>query len=93
MLKVKRIMTKESEEKVVNIILEQVRENNMTISNLKEVTAKVINELELNATLEKEDVEIKGATLEGQVQEQLSVEEVIETLKKHLKINPQSLIL
>lgn len=55
MLITKKIMTEQTEENCINAILEQVRKNNMTIGNLKEVTAKVINFLESNAVLEKED--------------------------------------
>lgn len=62
MLITKKIMTEQAEEDCVNAILEQVRKNNMTIENLKEVTDKVVNYLESNAVLEMEDsyVEIKS---------------------------------
>ena len=51
----KKVMTKQTEEYLVNTLLEQVRKNNMTIINLKEVVAKVIGYLESNAILEMED--------------------------------------
>ncbi|MBS4535603.1 hypothetical protein GOQ29_08195 [Clostridium sp. D2Q-14] len=55
MLQIKRVMTKQVEEDLINTLLEQVRKNDMTISNLKEVTLKVINYLESNAILDLED--------------------------------------
>lgn len=53
-MEIKKLMTKNAEEEVTNIILEQVRKNGMTISNLRRVTAKAIGYLESNATLELE---------------------------------------
>ena len=51
----KRVMEKNAEEEVVKVIIDQVKKNNMTITNVKAVAAKVINYLESNAILEKED--------------------------------------
>ncbi len=53
-METKKLMTQNVEEEVTNIILEQVRKNGMTISNLRRVTAKAIGYLESNATLELE---------------------------------------
>lgn len=55
MIYTKRIITKREEEELIGVILEQVRKSNMTIINLKEVVAKAVHYLELNATLEGED--------------------------------------
>jgi hypothetical protein len=55
MPQVKRVMTEQVEERVIDLIIEQVKINNMTIFNLKEITDKVINYLESNAILEMED--------------------------------------
>ncbi|OHW62196.1 hypothetical protein EUAN_12650 [Andreesenia angusta] len=56
-LKIKKVMTEKAEEALVNIILEQVRKNGMTILNVEEVTTRVISYLESNATLSEKDSE------------------------------------
>lgn len=58
MIKAKRLMEKRAEEALVDMILEQVRRNNVTISNLRKVTGRVIRYLESNATLEMGDSDI-----------------------------------
>lgn len=55
MLKAKRLMEKNVEEGLTNMILEEVVNNNMTISNVRKVTENVIECLEANAILEMED--------------------------------------
>jgi len=54
-LQVKRVVEKQAEDELAKIILNQVIKNNMTILNLKEITANVINYMESNAILEMED--------------------------------------
>jgi len=54
MQEVRRLMEKGKEEALEDMILEQVRKNHMTISNLREITYRVIEYLESNATLEME---------------------------------------
>ena len=56
MIKAKRLVTKQAEEDLINMILSRVVENKMTISHLKKATNKVINYLESNAILEIEDL-------------------------------------
>lgn len=63
MLQTKRLMAKQAEEELTNIILEEVRKNNITIANLKEVTNKIINYLESNAILEMEDLESSKSSI------------------------------
>lgn len=55
MFEVKRLTTQQSEEDLAKLMIEHVRKNNMTILNLKDITAKVVNYLEANAILEMED--------------------------------------
>lgn len=54
MNKEERLITKQAEENLINMILGQMIENKITITNLKKATAKVINYLESNAVLETE---------------------------------------
>ena len=49
--RVERLMEKTIEEKLVNVILEQATENNLTISNIRSIANKVIKHLENNAVL------------------------------------------
>lgn len=63
MLIIKKLMTEQAEEDCLNAILEQVRKNNMTIGNLKEVTDKVVNYLESNAVLEMEDSNVSESPI------------------------------
>lgn len=58
MFEVKRLVTIQAEEDLAKMMLEQVRKNNMTILNLKEITSKVVGYLEANAVLEMEDSDI-----------------------------------
>lgn len=55
MFQVKRVVEKQAEEDLAKMILEQVIKNNMTILNIKEITAKVVSYMESNAILEMED--------------------------------------
>lgn len=60
MLQIKRLTTEGAEENLTELIIEQVRKNNMTILNFKEVTAKVVDYLEANAVLEPENIQMES---------------------------------
>lgn len=65
MLQAKRLITKQAEKELINTVLECVRKNNMTILNLKQAMCKVINYLEMNATLEMEDSDNAKSSIQG----------------------------
>ncbi|OLS02916.1 hypothetical protein [Tissierella creatinophila] len=57
-LQTEKVMKEKTEIELINMLIDQVRKNDMTILNLRQVTAKAINYLESNAVLEKEDSDI-----------------------------------
>jgi hypothetical protein len=65
MPQIKKVMTEQAEENLIDLIVERVKINNMTISNLKEVMAKVIDYLESNAILEMEDLASTKSSITG----------------------------
>ena len=65
MQNVTRLMEKNAEAAMEDMILEQIQKNNMTISHLREVTEKVIQYMESNAILEMGDPNIAESPIDG----------------------------